>query len=270
MSSRVPHDESRNENIETITKASVVLPSKVENEEVISRRGVIKQVLAGLAIASSTLMTGFTSAWPVVLPKLQESSQSFQVTDQDVAWLVSLQGMVGMFTSLVSGHLVEYFGPRKLLLMCLLPTFGLWMLMAFTPYLSLLYISRVGLSISTYLIKSFFQAYIAELCQPRIRGAIAALPEIIIAIGVLATYTLANFFSYEFVTAVLSAPFLPLFIIVIFIPESPYWLARRNRMEEAKSSLKKLRGKRTRWRESYTYSLIPTKLSHQHGHRSAS
>ncbi|XP_064122637.1 facilitated trehalose transporter Tret1-like [Macrobrachium nipponense] len=245
MSSRVAHDETRHEIIETITKASsVVLPSKVENEEVISRRGVIKQVLAGLAIASSTLMTGFTSAWPVVLPKLQESSQSFQVTDQDVAWLVSLQGMVGMFTSLVSGHLVEYFGPRRLLLMCLLPTFGLWMLMAFTPYLSLLYISRVGLSISTYLIKSFFQAYIAELCQPRIRGAIAALPEIIIAIGVLATYTLANFFSYEFVTAVLAAPFLPLFIIVIFIPESPYWLARRNRMEEAKSSLKKLRGEK--------------------------
>ncbi|KAK7072681.1 hypothetical protein SK128_016296 [Halocaridina rubra] len=215
-----------------------------ENEEIISRRSLIRQILVGFVVALSTLMTGFTSAWPVVLPKLQESSTNFVVTDQDVAWLVSLQGIVGMVTSLISGHLVEYFGPKKLLLICLFPTFGLWILMAYTPYLSLLYIARIGLCISTYIIKSFFQAYIAELCQPKIRGTIAAMPELIIAIGVLIIYVMANFFSYELVTALCAAPFLPLLIITFFIPESPYWLARRNRAEEAKFSLQRMRGQK--------------------------
>ncbi|XP_068209999.1 facilitated trehalose transporter Tret1-like [Palaemon carinicauda] len=212
--------------------------------EFVSTGSVLRQVLFGLVVAFSTLMTGFTSAWPVVLPKLQENPRSFNVTDQDVAWLVSVQGIVGMCTSLLSGHMVEYFGPRKLLLINLFPTFGLWLLMAFTSFLSVLYLCRIGLCISTYIIKSFFQAYIAELCQAKIRGAIAALPELIISVGVLVIYILANFFSYEVVTALCAVPFLPLFFLAIFLPESPYWLMRRNRTDDVKASLQRLRGQR--------------------------
>lgn len=219
------------------------MSSEGDYEVVLSRESVIRQVLVGLVVSFSTLMTGFTSAWPVVLPKLQDTSQNFEVTDNDVAWLVSLQGIVGIFTSLLSGYLVEVFGPKKLLFINLFPTLGLWLLMAYTPYLSLLYVSRIGLCISTYTIKSFFQAYIAELCHPKIRGAIAALPELIISVGVLAIYIMANFLSYEMVTALCAAPFLPLLILTYFIPESPYWLARRNRMDDAKIELQRLRGK---------------------------
>lgn len=214
-----------------------------KDEEFVSTGSVVRQVLFGLVVAFSTLLTGFTSAWPVVLPKLQENPRSFNVTDQDVAWLVSVQGIVGMFTSLLSGHMVEYFGPKRLLLINLFPTFGLWLLMAFTSFLSILYLCRIGLCFSTYLIKSFFQAYIAELCQAKIRGAVAALPELIISVGVLIIYIFANFFSYEVVTALCAVPFLPLFFLAIFIPESPYWLMRRNRIEDAKASLQRLRGK---------------------------
>lgn len=134
------------------------MSSEGDYEVVLSRESVIRQVLVGLVVSFSTLMTGFTSAWPVVLPKLQDTSQNFEVTDNDVAWLVSLQGIVGIFTSLLSGYLVEVFGPKKLLFINLFPTLGLWLLMAYTPYLSLLYVSRIGLCISTYTIKSFFSS----------------------------------------------------------------------------------------------------------------
>ncbi|XP_066948028.1 facilitated trehalose transporter Tret1-like [Macrobrachium rosenbergii] len=214
------------------------------NGEEKGEASTIRQVSVGLVVTSSTLMVGMNVAWPCILPKMQSDPEGIHITEQDISWLVSLSGIVGMFTSLVTGPLMEHMGPRRLLLLILLPVFFLWLLLAFAPNLSLIYVSRVGLSASMYAISTFIPLYVAELSQAEIRGAIASLTIITSCVGMLTTYATAHFLHWKLATALCAAPFLPLFLLTLFVPESPYWLVRKGMKDEARSSLLKLLGPR--------------------------
>lgn len=73
--------------------------------------------------------------------------------------------------------------------------------------------------------------------------------------GIFIQFIMGTFFSWRAVALV--SCFLPIFTItaLFFIPESPYWLLTKGRIEEAQRSLCWLRGKWT-WLVINTYYLI--------------
>lgn len=75
------------------------------------------------------------------------------------------------------------------------------------------------------------------------RGAIGSLMQLFIVVGLLFDYCIGPYVPYMWLntaTAVLPVIFFGLFF---FMPESPYYLLGKNDIEEAKKSLKWLRGK---------------------------
>lgn len=84
--------------------------------------------------------------------------------------------------------------------------------------------------------------YVAEVTQPQFRGMLAATGTTCVITGIFTQFILGTFFSWR--TVALISCFLPLFTItaLYFVPESPYWLLTKGRVEEAQHSLMWLRG----------------------------
>lgn len=79
--------------------------------------------------------------------------------------------------------------------------------------------------------------YVAEVTQPQFRGMLAATGTTCVVTGIFVQFILGTFFSWR--TVALISCFLPLFTItaLFFVPESPYWLLTKGRVEEAQRSL---------------------------------
>ncbi|XP_047498449.1 facilitated trehalose transporter Tret1-like [Penaeus chinensis] len=202
-----------------------------------------RQVVCLAAVGGTNFLNGMMSGWTAVLPKLQEDTSRFTVTEDDVAWLVSLTFIMGFVISPLAGSVAEHIGPRRLLVFTMFPVAGFWLLQAFSPYLWLLYLGRALLASTAAVMYTVVQPLVAELCPPRIRGLASVLPELFGCVGLLASYLLASLLSWDKATAVAAAPFLPLSLMILLVPESPYWLVRKKKIDAAERSLRLLLGR---------------------------
>ncbi|XP_063588845.1 facilitated trehalose transporter Tret1-like [Penaeus indicus] len=204
---------------------------------------ILRQVAFALIVAASRLEVGLVIGWSAVLPKLRaDNATSFTVTDQDVTWLVSLPGISGVAMTLAVGPLIEFTGPTRLLRALLFLAGVLWLLQAFTPYLSLLYLGRIGSCLAFNAVGPLAPALISELVEPSVRGSLVAVVEAVVALGQLAVYCLADALPWRLTTALCAAPFFAVFVLAFLVPESPYWLLRQDRSEDAAKALARLRG----------------------------
>lgn len=114
---------------------------------------------------------------------------------------------------------MEQLGLRRLLLLSLLPSSLCWLLLAFPLATWVMYAGRVGTCVTAGIINTILQPLLAELCQPRYRGFVLTLPEIMVSVGLLFSYALPRFLSWQVSAALLAAPFLPMFLLMLLVPE---------------------------------------------------
>lgn len=80
------------------------------------------------------------------------------------------------------------------------------------------------------------------MTQPQFRGMLAATGTTCVITGIFVQFILGSFLPWRSVAV--ASCFLPLFTVValFFVPESPYWLLTKGRVNEARNSLTWLRG----------------------------
>ncbi|XP_037789163.1 facilitated trehalose transporter Tret1-like [Penaeus monodon] len=222
------------------------MESKMASEKARSDRwgSILRQIAFGLLVGASKFDVGMVIGWSAILPKMQVgNSTAFAIGETDVTWLVASPSVAGLVVTLFTGPLMEVIGPARLLFVLYLPIALLWLLQAFTPYLSVLYLARY-LASGIYMVLGPLPAtLISELSQPRLRGFLLGFEEVLVALGQMAVYVMADLLPWALATALCSAPFFVLFACAYFLPESPYWLVRKGREEDAAKALRRLRGR---------------------------
>lgn len=84
--------------------------------------------------------------------------------------------------------------------------------------------------------------YLAEISEPRVRGALSTFVQLMTNLGVLFEYIIGPMVLYQNL-GYFSGSLTIIFIIIFFwMPESPYWLLMKGRKENAAKSLAWLRG----------------------------
>jgi len=151
-----------------------------------------------------------------------------------------------MFGSLGSGRLADKYGRRRLMLLIS----GLFILgtviatCATTVQTILAGRLIIGLAIG---IGSYTAPlYIAEIAPFELRGGLVSLNQLAITIGILCSYLINYAFSgidgsWRWMFGIGLLPALLLSIGMIFLPESPRWLVKRNLIDKARNTLQMLR-----------------------------
>ncbi|EEH49168.2 uncharacterized protein PADG_05247 [Paracoccidioides brasiliensis Pb18] len=149
--------------------------------------------------------------------------------------------------SLAATYPMEWFGRKKTFAACVVITTSCVFIQFFARSLKVLIVGELlgGLVLGSYAVIA--PAYASEVCPVALRGILTAYVNLCFVIGQFtangisaATHGLDNHWAY-------SAPFAtqwfwPAVILagLFFAPESPWWLVRKGRLEDAENSLRRL------------------------------
>ncbi|CAL4068844.1 unnamed protein product, partial [Meganyctiphanes norvegica] len=183
---------------------------------------------------------GFFVTWRSMAHPHGQPIRYLLVTD----WVASLPSISSIAGSLVGGFIMDAIGPRMTLLVTAIPCLCSWAFVGFAKSMAVLYVGRFITGIFLGIFSPVPQVYATEIAEPRIRGLMGAFPESAVALGSLLCYVFGSVVDWRWLS-VLSAliPGIPLFISMVLLPESPQWLIKKGKLEQAEKSLRFFREK---------------------------
>ncbi|PGH07596.1 hypothetical protein AJ80_07985 [Polytolypa hystricis UAMH7299] len=152
--------------------------------------------------------------------------------------------IIGLF---LNGIVSERFGYRKTLMACLAATVGFIFILFFAPNKPTLVVGEICLGIPLGVYQTLTVTYASEVCPVALRAYLTTYVNLcwvfgqLIASGVLKGLAdRTDQWAYRIPFALQWAWPIPIFVGVLLAPESPWWLIRQDRREDAIKSLKRL------------------------------
>lgn len=194
--------------------------------------------------ALAGLLFGFDTG--IISGALLFIEKDFVVSTEMKAFIVSSVLLGAMAGSLASGHLTDRFGRRRLMLLIA----GLFV--AGTLFASLgtdvstILLGRLILGIAIGIGSYTAPLYIAEVSPYELRGGLVSLNQLAITVGILCSFLISYAFadvtgSWRWMFGIGIIPAVLLSIGMIFLPESPRWLVKKDKLELATKTLQRLR-----------------------------
>src|SRR5262249_43949604 len=121
------------------------------------------------------------------------------------------------------------------------------LLSGFAPSVPLLVAARVIVGLGIGLSSATVTIYISEVSPAEARGWLVSLFQLAVTVGILLAYVVAYAgaadAAWRMMLGLAVVPAVVFGLAMMFLPESPRWLAKRNRLEEAKAILARVRGR---------------------------
>ncbi|GJC99096.1 Sugar porter family MFS transporter [Colletotrichum higginsianum IMI 349063] len=215
-----------------------------------------KAVFWSLFFSTAVIMEGFDKtlignlyAYDVFQRKFGERQPngSYELT---AAWQAGLSNgaLVGEITGLfLNGIIAERFGYRKTMIGGLVAVTAFVFIIFFSESLVQLLIGEILIGIPWGIFQTLTVTYASEVCPTHLRAYLTTYVNLcwvmgqLIASGVLrAMIQRTDEWGYKIPFALQWMWPVPLIIGIFFAPESPWWLVRKERLEDAKASLLRL------------------------------
>jgi sugar porter (SP) family MFS transporter len=184
--------------------------------------------------------TGVVSGALLFLKKDFGGLSSFQ--QELVTSLLLVGAVVG---ALLAGRVADLIG-RRLTVLITAAVFVVGVLLAaFTPTYPVLLVARVIIGLAVGSASMVVPLYIGEVVPPRVRGGLVSLNQLAITSGILVSYLvdygLSGTGNWRLMFGLAAIPAVLLFTGMLFQKESPHWLIRQDRIDEARDVLTRVR-----------------------------
>lgn len=194
--------------------------------------------------AIAGLLFGFDTG--IISGALLFIEKDYVVSTEMKEFIVSSVLLGAMFGSLFSGRLTDRFGRRRLMLIIS----GLFILgtgiASFANDVYAILLGRIFIGFAIGIGSYTAPLYIAEVSPFELRGGLVSLNQLAITIGILCSFLINYAFtniegSWRWMFGIGLVPAILLSIGMIFLPESPRWLVKQNKMDLAIDTLRQLR-----------------------------
>jgi len=199
--------------------------------------------------------------------RLPSDSSYVVFTADQASWYSAIVTIGCMVGALGGGPVTELLGLKKTII-ATIPLYAIsWVMIGLMSQVWGLILARVLVGLAVGVNSFVAPTYIGEASPTHLRGLLGASNQLSITIGILFVYLLGlvctvsggtvyqgdstipigpapngTFCNWRMLAYINLAPTVLLGVFTFMIPESPRWLAKKGRIEEAKSALKKLRG----------------------------
>ncbi|XP_050381240.1 sugar transporter ERD6-like 5 [Argentina anserina] len=145
--------------------------------------------------------------------------------------------------ALVNGKLTDLIGRRGAMWFSQVFSAAGWFTMAFAQSALLLDFGRLSLGFGMAIICYVVPVYIAEITPKDLRGRFTSAHQLLMSCGLALAFFLGTAITWRTLAVISAIPSLVHIIGLIFIPESPRWLAKIGRHKDLEAALQRLRGK---------------------------
>ena len=159
------------------------------------------------------------------------------------SWFVSVSPVAMVFGVLLSIPASEKLGRKRIFLVSNFISISGYLLLYFAPSFLFLMIGRAVQCTGMGLGAMTTGVFLNEISTVRLRGPVSGCNMTSNVIGMLCYTALCIVLPIQWLSLTLAANSLLAFLLLLLLPESPQWLLRHDRVDEAKESLKRLRGK---------------------------
>ncbi|KAK6381654.1 hypothetical protein LTS17_004713 [Exophiala oligosperma] len=219
-----------------------------------------KAIAWSAALSAASIMDGYDLHVPGLLyavPAFQKaygqrrSDGSYQIS---AAWQSGLNNgsTIGQLGGLfLAGYLTERLGFRKTLMIALLVAPCVILIQFFAPSLAVLEVGQILLGVPMGIFQTSTIVYAAEVAPTSVRPMLTSwasqmwvVGQTLCAVVARSVLSVQGSWAYRIPFAVQWFWPIPVFIAVFLAPESPWWLVRQHRLEDAKRSLARLTSRR--------------------------
>jgi MFS transporter, SP family, galactose:H+ symporter len=201
-------------------------------------------IVAAIFAAVGGLLFGYDTAaisGAVIFIKQQFSLSTFPEE------LVVSMVLVGAATAaLGGGRLSDHLGRRVTLILTSVIFIAGALICAFAGSFEILLVGRTIVGVGIGLASTTVPVYISEVSPPKARGWQVSLFQLAITVGILGAYVVDYGFSgsggWRWMLGLAAVPGLMLGLGMLYLPESPRWLAKHGQNEKALKILSRIRG----------------------------
>jgi SP family arabinose:H+ symporter-like MFS transporter len=178
----------------------------------------------------------------------------FQLSDLRLGSVVASALIGCVIGVLIAGKLTDFIGRRAVLALSAVLFLVSALACTITHTASELIVARILGGIGVGMASLLSPLYIAELSPARIRGAMVSLNQIAILVGMVLSYFANAWIAREgdaawlvesgwrYMLGAMSVPAVLFLLLTFTIPESPRWLLKRGRTDEARDVLLRING----------------------------
>ncbi|OWR47246.1 sugar transporter [Danaus plexippus plexippus] len=205
----------------------------------------INQYVFAIIITIPLLSFGMVQGWlSPMISVLQSPSGPAPVpyTSSDISWMTSVTYITAIIFGAPMGYLTDRYGRKIMALITTLSLILYWQikLLCIRPWALILARAIAGIPCSACYI--VLPIYLKEISDIDLRGALGSLLILNRNIGYLASYVFADLLAVNTMLWIgLLVPTLVLFIFLV-MPETPEFLVKQGKIDEAKTVLAWLRG----------------------------
>lgn len=194
--------------------------------------------------ALAGLLFGFDTG--IISGALLFIQQDFTVSTEMKELIVSSVLLGAMTGSLFSGRLSDRYGRRHLMLIMSGLFIAGTLIASFATNVYGIIAGRLCIGFAIGMGSYTAPLYIAEVSPSHLRGALVSFNQFAITLGIMCSYIINYLFtsfdgSWRWMFSIGLIPAILLSIGMIFLPESPRWLVKQNKMSLAVKTLQKLR-----------------------------
>ncbi|KAH9644401.1 hypothetical protein HF086_006429 [Spodoptera exigua] len=201
--------------------------------------GLLYQFLGTLIISTMGINMGVIFAWPaftITLFQTPNTTLDRPMTDTEISLFGSLSSIGALISTPFAGYMLETLGRRNCSVMNSLGLVLVWVLLVCTRNVVTVLVSVFlsGIASSVFLVGS---VYISEICQESIRGGMTACNMVSYGIGMLLSYLLGGFLSYDVMLYVGMSMSIAGTCCLFMLKETPIHLLNKGKEKEAAQSL---------------------------------
>ncbi|XP_055545655.1 facilitated trehalose transporter Tret1-like isoform X2 [Wyeomyia smithii] len=204
------------------------------------------QYLATFCVNLLSINYGFACGWTspsfALLQSVDTPLSSGPITTEEGSWIGASICVGGLFGTLISGWMSERYGRKLTACLASIPQILSWIMVIVADNAYYLMAMRFLGGFSGGVCFMVIPTFIAEISEDRIRGMLASTLVLSCNFGILLVYILGNYLPYATIPWIMLLFPIAFIASFSFIPDTPFYLMRKNDFARSENALRFFRG----------------------------
>lgn len=174
---------------------------------------------------------------PTLTKLNKKDSVIAQPSLDQISWLTSINEVGRIVGTIVSPLIIDNFGRKYTLVLVTVLYSVVWWSVNFAFHINTLYASRLIFGLANGIDDVVAPIYSTENCSPNFRGIIGSIVTLTFYVALFIEYIIGTYLSYTGTAIANIAMAGSVFLSLIFVTETPYFLIMKGKYEEGKKNL---------------------------------